>query len=49
MLTFFPFFLGPYLQHIEVPRLGAELELQLPAYNTATAHRILSPLSGAGG
>ena len=24
------------LQHIEVPRLGVELELQLPAYTTAT-------------
>ena len=35
-LSFF-FFLGPYLQHMEVPRLGVELELQLPAYTTATA------------
>ena len=36
---FFGFFvfLGPYLQHVEVPRLGVELELQLPAYITATA------------
>ena len=25
-------FLGPHPQNIEVPRLGAELELQLPAY-----------------
>ena len=31
------FFLGPYLQHVDVPRLGMELELQLPAYATATA------------
>ena len=30
-------FLGPHLQHMEVPRLEAELELQLPAYATATA------------
>ena len=28
-------FLGPHLQHIEVPRLGVELELQLPAYSRA--------------
>ena len=27
---------------MEVPRLGVELELQLPAYTTATATRILS-------
>ena len=31
------YFLGPHLQHMEVPRLGAEMELQLPAYTTATA------------
>ena len=31
------FFLWPHLWHMEVPRLGAELELQLPAYTTATA------------
>ena len=30
-------FLGPHLWHMEVPRLGAESELQLPAYTTATA------------
>ena len=30
-------FLGPYLQHMDIPRLGAESELQLPAYATATA------------
>ena len=29
-------FLGPHLQCMEVPRLGIELELQLPAYTTAT-------------
>ena len=31
------FFLGPYLQHIEVPRLGVELKLQVLAYTTAIA------------
>ena len=34
---FFDFSLGPYLQHMEVSRLGVELELQLPAYTTAAA------------
>ena len=33
---FFFCFLGPILWHIEVPRLGVESELQLPAYTTAT-------------
>ena len=33
---FFFFFLGPHLEHMEVPRLGVELELQLPAAATAT-------------
>ena len=28
---------GPHLQYIEVPRLGVESELQLPAYTAATA------------
>ena len=32
----FVFFLGPYLQHMEVLRLGVKSELQLPAYTTAT-------------
>ena len=31
------FFLGPHPQHMEVPRLEAESELQLLAYATATA------------
>ena len=37
--SFFSFclFLGPLLWYMEVPRLGVELELQLPAYATATA------------
>ena len=30
-------FLGPHPQHVEVPRLGVELELQPPASTTATA------------
>ena len=30
-------FLGLNLQHIEVAKLGVQLELQLPAYTTATA------------
>ena len=30
-------FLGPHLWHMEVPRLGVELELLLLAYATATA------------
>ena len=35
---FFSFcFLGPYLRNMEVPRLGVESELYLPAYTTATA------------
>ena len=31
------FFLGCHPQHMEVPRLGVESELQLLAYTTATA------------
>ena len=34
---FFCFFLGPHLRHMEVPRLGVESELQLPAYATVPA------------
>ena len=34
---FFAFFLVLHLQHMEVPRLAVEIELQLPAYTTATA------------
>ena len=33
---FFLVFLGPHPWHMEVPRLGVESELQLPAYTTAT-------------
>ena len=33
---FFFFFLGPYPGHIDVSRIGIELELQLLAYTTVT-------------
>ena len=36
-IVLFFIFLGPYLQHMEGPRLGVESELQLPAYTTTTA------------
>ena len=35
-------FLGPHPRHMEIPRLGVELELHLPAYATATAVQDLS-------
>ena len=41
-LSFF-FFLWPYLQHMEVPRLGVEFELQLPATATATSNTRSEP------
>ena len=41
-ILFFFVFLGPYPWHMEVSRLGAELELQLLAYTTATAMTDLS-------
>ena len=31
-LFYFFVFLGPHLQHMEVPRVGVESELQLPSY-----------------
>ena len=37
LIFYFFVFLGPHPWHIEVPRLGAESELQLLAYTTATA------------
>ena len=37
VLLFFFFNLGPHPWPMEVPRLGAKWELQLPAYNTAIA------------
>ena len=45
-LYFFIFifcFLGPLPRPMEVPRLGGESELQLPAYTTATATQDLRP------
>ena len=38
----FHLFLQLHLQHMEVPRLGVKLELQLPAYTTTTAMPDLS-------
>ena len=35
-------FLGLQVRHMEVPRLGVEMELQLPAYTTAIAMQDLS-------
>ena len=39
---FFLFFLGTHLQHMEVPMLGVESELQLQTYTTAIAAQDLS-------
>ena len=36
-LFYFFVFLGPYLWHMEAPRLGVKSELQQQAYATATA------------
>ena len=36
-MAFLFVFLGLHPQHMEVPRLGVKLELELPAYTTATA------------
>ena len=41
-LLYLFYFLGPHLQHMEVPRLGVGSELQLLAYTTATATLDLS-------
>ena len=40
--SFFFFFLGLYQRHMEVPRLGVKVEIQLLAYITATAMQDLS-------
>ena len=37
LIFLFVCFLGPHPQHMKVPRLGVEWELQLLAYTTATA------------
>ena len=42
LLLFFFFFSEPHLQHMEVPRLRVELELQLLTYAIATATPDLS-------
>ena len=34
---FFFFFLEPHLWHMDIPRLGVESEIELPAYATTTA------------
>jgi len=44
IIPFFFSLLGLYLQHMEVPRLGVQSELQLPAYTTATATPEQSPV-----
>ena len=46
--SFYSFLLKPLLWHMEVPRLGVEAELQLPAYTTATATPDLSPICDLG-
>ena len=43
-LFFVCFFLGPHSGHMEVPRLGDELKLELLAYATATVMQDLSCL-----
>ena len=43
-VNFFFFFLWPHLRHIEVPRLGVKLELQLPAYAKPQQYQIESHL-----
>ena len=42
-IFFFLAFLGPHPWHMEVPRLGFELELQLLAFTTATATATQDP------
>ena len=37
LIFFFFFFSGPHPWHMEVPRLGVDLEPQLPAYTIAMA------------
>ena len=44
-LRFHFVFFRPHLRHMDVPRLGVELELQLPAYATATEKPDLSCVS----
>ena len=42
-IPFFFVFLGLYPQHMDVPRLGVDSELQLLAYTRATATQDLEP------
>ena len=42
LILFYYLFLGLHLQHMEVPRLGLESELQLLAYAIAIATQDLS-------
>ena len=44
LLFYYFCFLRPHLRHMEVPRLGVESKLQLPAYTTATATSDPSPV-----
>ena len=44
--NFFSCFLGPHIWHMDVPRQGVKLELQLLAYSTATATPCLSHVWG---
>ena len=39
----FFFFLGPHPRHMEVPRLGVQLELHLPAYDSHRNNRFELP------
>ena len=41
--AFYFIFLGLHPHHVEVPRLGVKLELQLPAYTSATAKATWDP------
>ena len=45
LLSIFFFFsvLGLHLWHMKVPRLGVELELQLPAYNRSPSNTRSKP------
>ena len=49
LFSFFPFFfLGLQVWHVQVPKLGVKLELQLPACTTGSWQSwILEPLSEA--
>ena len=44
VVLFFFFFLGSHLEDTEVPGVGVQLELELPAYTTATETLDLSPV-----